>query len=146
MHVNASPVSRQERVRQVMTKESSISDYENYVPISRAVEKTKSWAGAGAEVFYLTSRTGDQVDKILNVLKRYDFPSPENLTYRVDDEEYSDVVKRIQPHILIEDNCESIGGKTEMISPTLSDSIQTIVIKEFEGIDILPEEPQMLLS
>lgn len=146
MHANASPVSRQERVRQVLRKESSISDYENYVPISRAVEKTKSWADAGAEIFYLTSRTGDQVDIILNVLRSFDFPSPENLTYRVDGEEYIDVVKRIQPQILIEDNCESIGGKTEMISPTLSDSIQTIVIKEFEGIDILPEEPQMLLS
>ena len=146
MHVNASPVSRQERVRQVMTKESSISDYENYVPISRAVEKTKSWANAGAEIFYLTSRTGDQVDKILFVLKKYDFPYPENLNYRVEGEEYIDVVKRLLPDILIEDDCVSIGSESEMISPTLSDSMRTIVIKEFEGIDSLPEVPQMLLA
>jgi len=145
-HTSAQHASREERVKQVLDNESSVRDFANYVPISQANKKIKIWANAGAEIFYLTSRTGAQVDKISNLIRKYDFPNPENLAYRVDGEEYCDVVKRIQPTVLIEDDCESIGGQSEMISSTLSNEIRTIVLKEFEGIDKLPDEPHLMLG
>ncbi len=47
------------------------------------------------------------------------------------------------PDIIIEDDCESIGGLTEMvyphIQPELQQGIVSIVVKEFEGIDNLPD-------
>jgi hypothetical protein len=145
MHSSAQHVSREERVEQVLNEESSVRDYENYIPISQASYKLKTWEKAGAEIYYITSRTGDQVDKILNVLKKHDFPNPENLAYRISGEDFKDVVNRIQPDVLIEDDCESIGGKLEMISPTLSNIIRTIITKEFEGIDKLSDDFKMLL-
>lgn len=146
MHSSAQQASREERVKQVLNNEFSVKDFANYVPIFQSNKKLKTWVNAGAEIYYLTSRTGDQVDKISIVLKKYNFPNPENLAYRVDGEEYCDVVKRIQPTVLIEDDCESIGGQSEMISSTLSNEIRTIVLKEFEGIDKLPDEPHLMLG
>ena len=46
------------------------------------------------------------------------------------------------PDVLIEDDCESIGGTKEMTYPNMSNvakqKIHSIVIKEFEGINNLP--------
>ena len=53
-----------------------------------------------------------------------------------------DVAESIKPDILLEDDCESIGGQAEMvyphIQPELQQGIASIVVKEFEGIDDLP--------
>jgi len=47
------------------------------------------------------------------------------------------------PDIIIEDDCESIGGKYEMtythIKPELKKRIKSIVVEEFGGIDHLPD-------
>ena len=52
------------------------------------------------------------------------------------------------PDVLIEDDCESIGGAVEMIYPHLPDearsNITGIVVREFEGIDPLPDDPTTL--
>ena len=52
--------------------------------------------------------------------------------------------------ILIEDDCESIGGEKEMTHPhinsELQDKIHLIVIKEFEGIGHLPDDIRQLTS
>lgn len=59
---------------------------------------------------------------------------------------YQDVVERMEPlpDILIEDDCESIGGEKEMTYPHLrsdvKNKIKSIVIKEFGGIDYLPDQ------
>ena len=51
--------------------------------------------------------------------------------------------------LLIEDDCESIGGEKEMtyphITPELRTRITPIVIKEFSGLDHLPDELSALL-
>jgi hypothetical protein len=48
------------------------------------------------------------------------------------------------PDIIIEDDCESIGGETEMIYPQIEAELRgktrSIVVKEFGGIDHLPDE------
>lgn len=66
--------------------------------------------------------------------------------HREPDDDYIDVVERILPlpDILIEDDCESIGGEKEMayssLKPELRTKIKSIPVKEFFGIDDLPDE------
>ena len=58
------------------------------------------------------------------------------------------MVDAVVPDILIEDDCESIGGEREMVYPRLSLAIKrrvkSIVVKEFGGIDHLPDDPALL--
>jgi len=48
------------------------------------------------------------------------------------------------PDILIEDDCESIGGQAEMtylhIKPEFKKLIKSIPVKEFGGINHLPDD------
>jgi hypothetical protein len=63
-------------------------------------------------------------------------------------EEYKDVAKRVAPDVLVEDDCESIGGEEEMtyphISPEIQKRIRLIKIKEFGGIDHLVKNINIL--
>ena len=47
------------------------------------------------------------------------------------------------PDVIVEDDCESIGGEEEMtcpgIRPELKSTVKSIVVKEFGGIDHLPD-------
>ena len=58
--------------------------------------------------------------------------------------------KRFETGSLIEDDCESIGGEIEMtypyIKPELKNKIKSVVIKEFSGIDNLPNNIQELAN
>ncbi|MFL5661861.1 MAG: hypothetical protein ACJ8BW_10990 [Ktedonobacteraceae bacterium] len=49
---------------------------------------------------------------------------------------------------MIEDDCKSIGGEPEMtfpqLQPELQASITSIVVKEFGGIDHLPDDLAVL--
>lgn len=70
--------------------------------------------------------------------------------FRKNGEEYKEVAERLMPDILIEDDCESIGGETEMtylhIRPDLKSKIKPIIVKEFGGIDYLPDSISELLK
>jgi hypothetical protein len=63
--------------------------------------------------------------------------------FRKQGEEYKDVTERVLPDVLIEDDCESIGGDIEMtysyIRPEIKKKIKSVVVKEFAGIDHLPD-------
>ena len=139
MHKNAKDLKRNKIVQQVKDKESSVHDYSSYVPISNAVKKLKIWAKQGFKIFYLTSRKkSNEINDIKKVLKKYSFPKGE-LLYRKAGENYVDVAKKVMPNILIEDNCESIGGKKEMtinhIDQKIKKRIKSLIVKEFGGID-----------
>ena len=141
MHKNAQGKSREEIVKQSRKNEESVDDFANYVPIGNAPEKIKIWQEQGAEICYLTSRREpEEIEDIKNILKKYHFPEGK-LYFRKNDEEYKDVAERISPDILIEDDCESIGGENEMtyphISPEIQKRIKLIKTKEFSGIDHL---------
>ena len=83
------------------------------------------------------------------VLKKFNFPDGQFL-FRRKDEEYKDVAERIIPDILVEDDCESIGGINEMaithVKPEIKKKIKFIPIKEFGGIDHLPDKIFALLG
>ncbi len=164
MHDLAKDVNRKERVKQSQeariqqfvkkilpfkTSLGSVYDLESYVPIGNAVEKLKSWKSQGAEIVYLTSRRiQSEVETIQSVLKKYHFPQCQNLYFRLRGEDYKDIAERLRPDIIIEDDCESIGGEKEMTYPhikeELKSKIKSIVVKEFEGIERLPDNVKLL--
>jgi len=141
-------LAREEIVRRV--KEGERPDYAGTTPIGHAAGKLQSWSRAGAEIVYLTSRREpDEVEQVREVLRRYDFPTGQLLS-RLEGEEYKDVAERAVPDVIVEDDCESIGGEIEMtyprIRPEIKARIISVVIREFGGIDHLPEMPSELLS
>jgi len=124
--------------------------FAHYVPTGKAVEKLKQWMNQGAQICYLTSHekaAGVEIDE--KVLAKYGYP-PGEIYWRQSGEAYKDVAERVMPDVLIEDDCESIGGEAEMTYPhireDLKPKIKSIVVKEFQGIDHLPEKLQDLLK
>lgn len=143
MHKNAIGHKREEIVEQVKNKESSVEDYASYIPINNSVDKLNKWKVQRAKIIYLTSRKeSGEIGDIQNVLLKFNFPKGK-LVYRKQGEKYKDVAERVMPDVLIEDDCESIGGKKEMILTHLADrlknKIKSIPVKEFGGIDYLPD-------
>ena len=150
MHRNAEGKTREERVKQVMAGDASVHDYASYVPVGNAVEKLKSWQLQGAEILYLSSHeSAEDVEKDKIVLGKYNFPKGQ-VFYRQNGESYKDIAERIIPDVLIEDDCESIGGEKEMtitfVKPEIKQRIKSIVVKEFSGIDDLPSEINSLIK
>jgi hypothetical protein len=161
MHKSAIGKTREEIIEQVKAQGKSVRDFGSYVPIGNAVEKLNNWASQGAEIFYLSALTEDKKargDEVVGkeglkayqeILDRYSFPKG-NIYHRQKGENYAQIAERIMPDILIEDDCESIGGIKEMtitfIQPEIKRQIKSIAIKEFGGIDHLPNDLSELLN
>jgi hypothetical protein len=121
-----------------------------YVPVGRCVEKIRGWEVRGAYIAYLTShRSPTDVAAIRGILQRSGFPGS-RLFYRDVGEEYHHVAEKIVPDVLIEDDCRSIGGQRNWtityVKPEIKLLIHSIVVREFKGIDHLPDELQELLA
>ncbi|UCE97913.1 MAG: hypothetical protein JSV74_00830 [Dehalococcoidia bacterium] len=149
MHKDAKGYKREDIVKQVLEDEESVIDFVSYIPIGNAVKKLESWKKKGAEIIYLSSHDNIcDVEKDKLVLKKYNFPTGQ-VVFRQYGESYKDIAEKIIPDVLIEDDCESIGGEKEMtityVRPDIKQEIKSIVLKEFEGIDRLPNNPSMLL-
>jgi hypothetical protein len=120
------------------------------VPIGHCVTKIEAWKKQGATILYLTSRTKpEEVETIRDVLRKHNFPEGE-LLFRKTGEAYKDVAERVLPDVIVEDDCESIGGEEEMTYPSirqeLKPRIRSIVVKEFNGIDHLSNDVNELLK
>jgi hypothetical protein len=118
------------------------------VPIGEASKKVRAWSSRGAELYYLTaSRRQENVAKCEAALKKWSFPAGV-LLHRDLSQSYSDLVTPLHPDLIVEDDCESLGGSNEMVYPNLSEnvkrSIASVVVREFEGIDHLPDDPTLL--
>jgi hypothetical protein len=143
MHRGAVGRSRDERVRQVEERNASVLDFAAYVPIGQSHQKVRSWHAQGAEIVYLSShRKVEDVEKDRMVLREHQFPGGE-VYFRQPHETYADIAEKVMPDLLIEDDCESIGGEPEMTYPQIPalvrQTIKHITVKEFEGIDNLPD-------
>ncbi len=168
MHGNAKGVSRDEAVRQSKTKVwvllsrilfaitkkkilGSPDDFTGYIPVGNAVKKLNHWKRQEAEIYYLTSRRALlEVAEIKYVLEKYNFPDYQNLLFRKEGEQYKDVAERLLPDVIVEDDCESIGGESEMTFPNIREDLQkkikSVVVKEFGGIDHLPNDIKDLFN
>ena len=144
MHASALGLSREERVRQVAAGDASVRNYAAYVPIGQAAGKLQAWKEQGAEIVYVSSQRGRAILRSdRDLLRRHGFPEG-TFEFRQGIERYTDVVARVLPDILIEDDCESIGGEKEMtypqLPPELKTRIKSIVVREFGGLDDLPDD------
>jgi hypothetical protein len=150
MHKGAIGVSREERIRQVVLgADISLRDFESYVPIEGAVEKLENWKNQGAEILYLSSqRRPDDVEKDRHVLVGYGFPTGRILYRCRECESYASIAEEVSPDLIVEDDCASIGGEPEMTYPNMTENakrrVKSIVVKEFGGIDHLPDDLRAL--
>lgn len=125
----------------------SLYNHKTYIPIGNAVKIIESWQQQGANIIFCTSRKKGQADDIATRLKRYGFKG-NFLAIRDPRESYKDIIEMIQPDILIEDDCKSIGGSWQMcitkVRPEIKSKIVSIVVPEFKGIDNLPMDIEQL--
>ena len=123
-------------------------DYASFIPIGDAGGKLNNWAKQGAEIIYLTShRSQAEIQGVQHVLSSHGFPAG-RLLFRRDKESYKDIAEAVMPDVLVEDDCESIGGAEQMtityIWPEIKNRIKSIVVKENGGIDYLPDNLEAL--
>jgi hypothetical protein len=97
---------------------------------------------------YLSShRRADHLAADEQVVKRFGFP-PGPVCGRRDGETYGELVSRLSPDLVVEDDCESIGGLDETIAAQLDQaarrSIPCLMLPEFGGFGHLPDDPAEL--
>jgi len=114
--------------------------------VGNAAKKLQEWKRQGARICYLSShKSTSDAGTDRSVLKKHGFPDGQ-IFYRRGGEEYKDVVERIRPlpNLIVEDDCESIGGEVEMVHPNLEpelkSKIKSTVVEEFQGIDSIPDK------
>ncbi len=143
MHRTALGLPRNEIVQQIIDGiDDSISDFASYIPIGNVDKKLTIWQNQGAEILYLSSHsTLQNVKKDEIVLKKYNFPK--GPIFYPKEKDWNYVIEEANPDIIIEDDCESTGGEYQMTYPNLNKEwkakLGSIVIKEFGGIDNLPD-------
>jgi hypothetical protein len=142
MHSGAEGVAREERVRQVREREASVQRFDGYVPTPCAVERLRSWVGAGWEIAYLSShRRPADVAADERVLQAHGFPAGPVL-YRRPGQTYGDVAAPFVPDVVVEDDCESSGGEAETVflqlPIDLRARVDSVVVPEFAGLCDLP--------
>jgi hypothetical protein len=118
------------------------------VPIGESSKKVRAWSSHGTDLYYLTaSRKQENIAKCETALKKWSFPNGV-LLHRNPNENYGDIIPEIRPDLIVEDDCESLGGTKEMVYPNLPESVRrsiaSVVVREFEGIDHLPDDPTLL--
>jgi len=146
-------LGREERVRQSRERETSVLDFASldfasYVPTDRAVEKLNSWARHGAQIEYLSShRTREDVAIDEQVLASHGFPIGP-VHWRADAESYEEIVRRVGPDLVVEDDCESIGGAGQTVASKLGGeqgAVPCCIVPEFGGLGHLPNDPADLV-
>jgi hypothetical protein len=125
----------------------TLYNHHSYVPIGKAVDIINSWQQQGANIIYCTSRKKKQADDMAIILREKGFVGT-LLVAREYKESYADIVETLQPDILIEDDCKSIGGAWQMcitkVRPELKEKIKSIIVPELNGIDNLPADIDLL--
>ena len=141
--------TREDTVRRSRERATKGGPLGELIPIGQSAVKVSSWRNHGAEICYVTaSKKAENVRRSEEALRRWSFPEGKLLS-RKTGESYRDLAVGIKPDVIVEDDCESIGGAKEMIYPNLPESMKqsivSVVAREFEGIDHLPDDPERLV-
>lgn len=114
-----------------------ISKY-GYKPIGNAVEVVNTWQAEGHAIYLCSYVRKRRYGFIKQIIDFYGMKYTEILC-REKGEQYSEIVERIKPDILIEDDCKSIGGQKEWcitnVREEIKAGIHSIIVPEFKGID-----------
>lgn len=150
MHPAAAAVDRDERVRQVRRRDPSVRDFASYVPTPGTAAKLAAWQRHRAILVYLSSHhRPDDIRADESVIRRHGFPAGP-VHGRHQGEDYGPLAERLGLDVLVEDDCESIGGAGQTCAAQLSatgrQSIRCIVLPEFSGLADLPDDPAELLT
>lgn len=109
-----------------------------YKPIGNAVEIINMLYDKGYEIYLCTYVRKARYNFIKSVIDFYGMKYT-NILCREKGEHYSEIVERVKPHVLIEDDCKSIGGLKECcitnVREEIKENIQSIIVPEFAGID-----------
>lgn len=149
MHRAAAGVPREERVRQSAARDRSVTDFGSYLPAEAAVDRALAWQRHGAGICYLSSHRDEaDVDLDRAVLRAHGFPAGP-VFFRALGETYADVARRAAADVLVEDDCQSMGGRSQTTAAQLGPataSINCVVVPEFGGLAHLPDDPSELLA
>lgn len=109
-----------------------------YMPIGNAVQLINSLHDKGHEIYLCSYVCSTRRNFIKSVVDYYGMKYTDILC-RQKGEQYSDLVEHLRPHILIEDDCKSIGGLRHCcitnVDVKIKSSIRSIIVPEFTGID-----------
>ena len=109
-----------------------------YKPIGNAVNTVNALYDAGHQIYLCSYVRKLRYSFIKSIVDFYGMNYTEILC-RGKSEKYSEIVERLKPDILIEDDCKSIGGLKECcitdVKEEIKKDIQSIIVPEFAGID-----------
>jgi hypothetical protein len=150
MHAAAVGMPRSECVAQVRRRDPSVRDFASYVPTPGTAEVLAAWERNGATLVYLSShRREDDVRTDESVIRRHGFPVGP-VHGRQAGEDYGSLVARLGLDVLVEDDCESIGGAAQTCAAQMNSearrSARCVVLPEFSGLAGLPANPAELLA
>jgi hypothetical protein len=149
MHAAAAGVPRPQRVEQVRRGEPSVSDFASYIATPGTADKLMAWRRRGVVIVYLSShRRAEDLRADESVIRRAGLPHGP-VHARGDGEDYGAVAARLGLDVLVEDDCESIGGIGQTCAAQLDPDdrrrVQCVLLPEFGGLGDLPDDPHMLL-
>lgn len=109
-----------------------------YKPIENAVEIVNDWKEKGHEIYLCSYVHKIRYKYIKSIMDFYGMKYTE-IICRSKREQYSEIVERLEPDLLIEDDCRSIGGQREWcitnVKDELKSKIHSIIVPEFKGIE-----------
>jgi hypothetical protein len=114
-----------------------------YVPLGNSVKIVNDLFDQGNEIYLCSYVRKDRYRFIKSVMDHYKVKYTQILC-RDKGEQYSDLVERVIPDILIEDDCASIGGEKEWcitnVREDIKKNIKSFIVEEFKGIDHIEKE------
>ena len=114
-----------------------------YEPLGKSINIINDLYSRGNEIYLCSYVRRNRYHFIKSVMDYYNVNYTEILC-RDKGEQYSDLVERICPDILIEDDCASIGGEKEWcitnVKEDIRKNIKSMIVKEFQGIDSIEKE------
>lgn len=109
-----------------------------YLPIGQSIKIINDLYDKGNEIYLCSYVRKNRYIFIQSIMDYYKVKYTKILC-RDKNEEYSHLVERIQPDILIEDDCKSIGGEKNWcitnVKEEIKQNINSIIVEEYSGID-----------